>query len=350
MTSTHSSTIGKNGKWFPCLLLLLLTAPVRAWDYDGHRLVNQLALASLPTSFPAFVRAPAAAERIAFLSGEPDRWRNSAHVTLRHANGPDHFMDLDDLPLLGLDAAKVPPLRYQFVAQLTRARMTHSDKVPSVPAADPDQTKELIGFLPWTITEYFAKLQSTFSSLKAFEEAGTAEEVANAQANAVYLMGVMGHFVGDGSQPLHTTRHYNGWVGENPRSFTTNRTFHSWIDGGFLGQAKLRLDELRPRLRPAQLLAAPGRSDLQTNAFPAVMEYLRGQFEKVVPLYELEQQKKLASKEVPAEGKEFLTRQLLEAAQMLGDLWLTAWQQAPPDRFLKARLARRALDEAPTPP
>src|ERR1019366_7650581 len=48
-----------------------------AWDYEGHRVVNQLALASLPTNFPAFVREPVAAERVAFLAGEMDRWRNT---------------------------------------------------------------------------------------------------------------------------------------------------------------------------------------------------------------------------------------------------------------------------------
>ena len=37
----------------------------RAWDYEGHRLINQIALASLPTNFPAFVFTPAAKERIA---------------------------------------------------------------------------------------------------------------------------------------------------------------------------------------------------------------------------------------------------------------------------------------------
>ena len=30
-----------------------VTAP--AWDYEGHRMVNQVALAALPADFPAFV-------------------------------------------------------------------------------------------------------------------------------------------------------------------------------------------------------------------------------------------------------------------------------------------------------
>jgi hypothetical protein len=68
-----------------------------AWDYEGHRTVNQLALASLPTDFPAFVFSPEARERIAFLAGEPDRWRNTPDLALRHINSPDHFIDLEDL-------------------------------------------------------------------------------------------------------------------------------------------------------------------------------------------------------------------------------------------------------------
>jgi hypothetical protein len=38
------------------LVALLTVVPVlRAWDYEGHRMVNQLALAALPADFPGFV-------------------------------------------------------------------------------------------------------------------------------------------------------------------------------------------------------------------------------------------------------------------------------------------------------
>ena len=53
----------------PVAMLTLLVASAtpfaRAWDYEGHRTVNQLALAALPANFPAFVKTPAARERIA---------------------------------------------------------------------------------------------------------------------------------------------------------------------------------------------------------------------------------------------------------------------------------------------
>ena len=82
-----------------CAAVNLCAAAARAWDYEGHRIVNQLALASLPTNFPAFVRLPAAQERIAFLAGEADRWRNTTNPVAKHCSAPEHFLDVDDLPL-----------------------------------------------------------------------------------------------------------------------------------------------------------------------------------------------------------------------------------------------------------
>ena len=76
----------------------VLPGALPAWDYPGHRMVNQLALASLPAEFPTFVREPANAERIAFLAGEPDRWRNTEDAPLKHANSMDHYFDIEHLP------------------------------------------------------------------------------------------------------------------------------------------------------------------------------------------------------------------------------------------------------------
>ena len=83
-----------------CLRPLILAAflvpatALRAWDYEGHRIVNQLALKSLPAEFPAFVHTPEAAERIAFLAGEPARWRNTPDQPIANYNGVDHYLDL----------------------------------------------------------------------------------------------------------------------------------------------------------------------------------------------------------------------------------------------------------------
>jgi len=326
-----------------CLFTLTAATASRAWDYEGHRLINQLALDSLPANFPGFARTPVARERIGFLGGEADRWRNTPDLELRHGNGPDHYFDLDLLEPYQLDLARVSPFRYEFAAQLALGRAAHPQNFPAIdPLKDADRTKSLIGFLPWTITEFEGKLKSAFSYLKEYEAAGTPEEIANARENIIYLMGVMGHFVGDGSQPLHTTKHHHGWVGENPNGYSTNYSIHAWIDGGYMLQFGISADKVRAQLRPARVLAGANAGGPVTNLFQQVMSYLAEQHQAVEPLYQLEKAGKLSSRqELSQEGHQFITRQMLKASQMLGDLWLTAWQQAPPDMFLRSALAKR---------
>jgi hypothetical protein len=183
------------------------------------------------------------------------------------------------------------------------------------------------------------KLKSAFSYLREFDAAGTPEEVANARENAIYIMGVMGHYVGDGAQPLHTTKHHHGWLGENPNHYTTNFTFHQWIDGGYIAKFPIDVEKLKAKLRPARVIGGGGAG---ANCFPEVMSYLLEQHEQVEPLYRLDKQRKLSGfAEFSQEGHDFITGQMLKAGQMLGDLWLTAWQQAPPDTFLRGQLAKR---------
>lgn len=316
-----------------------------AWDYQGHRLVNQLALASLPPDFPAFVSTPEARERIAFLGGEPDRWRNTDDPALSNASGPDHYIDFEELAAYHLDPHTLTRFRYDFAAQLAVARAQHPENFkPIDPAMDRDHTRPLIGFLPWAILENFDKLKSQFSYLKAYQDGGgTPEELANARENIIYVMGVMGHYVGDASQPLHTTIHHHGWVGENPRGFATNSSIHGWIDGGYFQKTGgLTLEETRGLLRAAQSISTPSTNGQPNDAFGPINEYLRAQFKQVVPLYELEKSGKLSGEgDVGLQGKVFLKGQLANGAQMLANLWFTAWKESQPDRYLTRQLARR---------
>ena len=322
-----------------------------AWDYTGHRVVSQLALAALPADFPAFVREPANAERIAFLSGEPDRWRNVPDLIMKQSGGSwtDHFCDLEQIPDAGLDLAKVPSLRYDFILQFAAGRATHPEKFPNIdPARNADHSAQWPGFAPWAISEYYARLKSGFSYLKVYEELGTPEEIANARANIVYVMGVMGHYVGDCAQPLHTTNHHNGWIGANPNGYTVWSGIHSWIDGGFVAKAGIKLKDIAPRVTPAAALTLTVQPDGRDPFFVEAMNYLIEQNKLVEPLYALEK-KGVFKADVAAtsvEGQEFIKARLLTGGQMLGSIWLTAWKNAGPDTFLRASLIKRSTGGA----
>jgi hypothetical protein len=322
-----------------------------AWDYEGHHAINELALASLPREFGGFTLTPVMKRRIEFLGGEPDRWRNMGDLPLKHFNSPDHYIDLEDLKLYGLSPETLPLMRYDFAAEIVKARAAHPDRFPPIdPAKDADHTRELDGFLPWAITEYYGKLKSCFSYLKTFQKyGGTPEEIANAQANVIYAMGVMGHYVGDGSQPLHTTVHFNGWIGDNPHGYTTSLKFHAWIDGGyFRATGGTKAQTLLGRIRPAERIA---KAETPDGVFRAVVAYLVEQNKLVEPLYELEKEGKLTGEgDQGLAGRPFLEGQLVKAGQKLGDIWYTAWLEAPEDQYLEGQLEQRNLTNAPSKP
>ena len=174
---------------------------------------------------------------------------------------------------------------------------------------------------------------------------GTSEEINNAQANVIYHMGNLSHFVGDTSQPLHTTKHFNGWVGDNPQEYTTRRSFHSWIDGKFFISIQPPNEiELQKQLRKAQILKRPESKELASGHFLATVNYILEQHKLVEPLYQLDKAGNL-SEHSPGKGRLFLEKQLMAGAQMLGDLWFTAWKEAPPDRFLQSYLAKRKIEK-----
>lgn len=340
--------------------LIVSAASAQAWDYEGHRTVNELALAGLPENFPAFVKTPASAERIAFLAGEPDRWRSTDEITLKHANGVEHYLDMEYLADAGIPLSQLSEFRYIYTADFAKGHDADPSKFQPMEAdKNKDRTRELIGYLPWAILENYAKLKSAFSYLRAYEEAGTPAEIANAQANVIYIMGLMGHYVGDGAQPLHTSKHHNGWVGENPNGYSKWPKIHAWMDGGFIGLGGLTTTDLTPSARPAHDLTktpVPGNAETKALAernpmFGQIVGYLVVQNERVEPLYALD--KTGAFKKDSADGgkagREFIGEQLLRGGEMLSSLWFTAWKQAQPDTFLRAQLIRRNTSAKKTP-
>jgi hypothetical protein len=332
-----------------------------AWDYEGHSTVNQLALASLPTNFPAFVLTPEAQTRIAYLAGEADRWRNITDVKsergleLGHCSGPDHYLDLEELKEYDLTPTNLSPFRFVFAAQIAKARLEHPERFPAIdPAKNSDHSRELSGFLPWAINENFQKLQSGFSTLAAFENAGgTPEEISNAKQNIIYVMGVMGHFVGDASQPLHATKHHHGWVTNavdgNPNHYTTSFKFHSWIDGGFFNKTGgIDLKKLTAQVKPAKEIDRALDAD---GIFAEAVDFVVQANKLVEPLYAMDRDGKLSNKPGRgAEGRAFLEGQILKSSQLLGDIWLTAWRTAPQDTFLEKVLRDRAAAAATNAP
>ena len=140
--------------------------------------------------------------------------------------------------------------------------------------------------------------------------------------------------------------HFNGWVGDNPHGYTTNLKFHQWIDGGYFHQTGgIDVGKLAGKIHPAERIKNAGQPD---GMFRDAVSYIVEQNKLVGPLYELEKEGKLTGEgDKGLEGRPFLDGQLVKAGQMLGDIWYTAWLEAPEDQYLEKQLqARNAASSA----
>ncbi len=284
----------------PVFILLasaFLHAPFAyAWGNEGHRIINRLAISSLPPDCPAFLRSPNAIDEIEYLGPEPDRWRSPAEPELNAAQAPEHFIDLELADALGPLARR----RFDFEAAAFAA----------------GQRPEKIGLQPWEATEVWERLKA---ALREYRRLSAAHQDTRAvEQAATFYAGWLGHYVGDASQPLHTTVQYNGWTGPNPNGYSTAHTIHWQFEGPFVG-ANLHPADVQPRMTPVH--------PLEGDVFADYIAYLRQSSKHVEKVYQLEKIGGFEGKGTQ-ESRDFTADRLAAGASMLRDMIYSAWLQS----------------------
>jgi hypothetical protein len=292
----------------PCLLLCaaLLGAvftpprPVKAWGAHGHELSGRVAAMKLPDEMPKFFRR--ATDQLSYLNPEPDRWRDRTESnldkTMDTAAAPDHFLDMELVPPSAFNAVN----RYEFVAELIKA----------------GQKPTTAGFSPFRMVELFQRLRIEFRLWRATKDAKQRRWIEERIINDA---GILGHYVTDAANPHHTTIHFNGWSGANPNGYTVftrepNQGFHYRFEEEFV-RAQIKLNDVLP------LVGAQAR--VLGNPRDEIWDYLRQSNKLVEQLYILDKQQKFNAATTSAEHKKFAGERLAAGAQMLRDLWWTAW-------------------------
>lgn len=292
-------------------------AVVSAWGATGHRLIGMAAVRALPEELPAFLRTPGAAAEIGELSREPDRWKGAGQPHDRERDTA-HFVDMIDdgrvMTEAGMSIDALPRLKSEYDAALQAAGI----KVDEA------------GYLPYAVIDAWQQLERDFGYWRVLNaaEAREADPARRAwyredrlRREALILrdLGVLSHYVGDGSQPHHVTIHYNGWDRNtpNPEGFTTSRRTHGLFEGAFISRtASLAAVEAA---MPAPNLEA---ADIR----PRVSAYLRATLGQVTPFYRLE--KAGGFNDSDPRGAAFAVERLAAGAAELRDLTVLAWRAA----------------------
>ena len=284
---------------FSLVAILLITVTVLqppavlAWGNEGHRMINRLAMTSLPADMPAFLRSDTAISQVEYLGPEPDRWRSPAEPELVAAQAPEHFIDLELADALG----PLPHRRLDFEA----LAITHGQK------------PEKIGLQPWQATEVWERLKAAFREYRHLSAAH--QDTQPVEHAILFYIGWLGHYVGDGAQPLHTSIQYNGWVGDNPHGFTTEHKIHWQFEGPFVG-ANIQLADIQPKMTAAHIL--------EGDIFDNYVAYLRQSATHVEQVYVLEKVGGFTGAG-STESRAFTAERLAAGASMLRDMVATAW-------------------------
>jgi hypothetical protein len=278
----------------PVLLSFVFAQPrARAWTNEGHRLVNKLAVGTLPTEVPAFLRSQAAIDEIEYLGPEPDRWRSKAEPELDAAQAPEHYIALELADALG----PLPHKRLDFEAKVFAA----------------GKRPETTGLQPWETDELWERLKAAMRHYRTLQAAH--QDTKECEAAIIFYAGWLGHYVGDGSQPLHVTVNYNGWVGPNPNGYTTEHNIHWQFEGPFVAE-NIHAPEVQTKMTPPKVI--------EGDMFEAYVAYLRHSATFVEKVYQFYKAGGFNGAGTP-DSRAFTAARLADGASMLRDMIYTAW-------------------------
>ena len=304
-------------------LLFFTTRQAQAWGFFGHRLINRLAVYTLPPAMVGFYKA-----NIEYLTANATRPDSRRMVVPGEA--PKHFLDVDRY---GDSAAYKMPRKYADAV----ARYTEDSLLQH-------------GIVPWNVAAMKNQLTTAFQ--------------ARDTDRILHLSADMGHYIADACVPLHTTRNYNGQL-------TGQRGIH--------GLWESRLPELLSSdydLFSGKATYLENPSDAIWGAVirshAAVDSVLR--FERELTAQYAQDQKfgyeQRGTQTIRTYSREFskayharlsgqVERQMRYATALIGDFWFTCWVDGgspdlnkmprAPSETEKQRLEREAKETAALP-
>ena len=274
-----------------------------AWGEKGHYLSNEAATFGVPNDMPAFFYR--AFPELIYLAYDPDRWRGAGE-SLDAVNPPDHFLDYEFVAPLEL-----PPNRYRFIAMLSSSGTLRKRGIYN----------DTAGFLPWKIAEMAQQLEQEFRLWR-----NNPADRQFIERDIIHVAGVLGHFLGDSSNPHHATMNYNGWVLPNPNRYANDCEIHGRFETDFVSYA-IDLGDVTPRL---------AASHLHTDYFGDALTFIRGSNALVERLYQIDRDGGFDTRHaIQPNAKAFAADRIAAGASMIRDYWWSAWRNSankPPRR------------------
>ena len=307
----YSSSLGLAAAFGLCAALI--SSEAFAWGSSGHRLIGELALKSLPPELPDFLHKAEAARQVAEVAREPDRARGASAPHDSDANAAHHLNVGDDLKIgRGPSLLALPANRETYDTAL-RAAGSNQYRAGYLPYAIIDAWQQVVmDFAYWRADVAGARYAKTPAERSWFLQDQWVRE-----GLTIRDLGLLAHFVGDGSQPMLVSIHSDGWGNyPNPQSFTTTR-----IRAVFEGTI------VRNRIAPTDISAhVAATRDCRCAIERRTSDYLIATQKEVIALYQIEKAGGFAAR--ADDGKVFVSKRLAAGVAELRDMIADAWRRS----------------------
>ena len=262
------------------LATLLACSPARAWDAATHREITYLAIQTLPPS-PLKLLFLKNLSQLEYFSVQPDV------IRAKYGDEADKIRHYIDLEYYGADPFEA------LVAD--RDAMNRRFGASTLLRS---------GTLPWTIVEFSDAVEQQWSR-------GDCNELLR-------LAGFLAHYVGDASQPLHTTMHYDGYEGD--------RGVHRRIE-------EAADDDIRELSASAERQTHPVEID---SVWQATIAEIRDSNSHITELLEADRAARAQSSRgrsayddaLMSRARPMLVGQIARAASVLASIWHYEWKRA----------------------
>jgi hypothetical protein len=292
------------------LLTLLLTAPTpgHAWGTRAHSVIDRTAVDSLPADGPVFLKQYV--DYIAASASIPDTWRNASEPFSKIEEDPNHGWFREQFAFMHT----IPRSRYEFVLALDRERQR-------IRTTDPDNAQRMnvrwTGTLPYAAAEVYGHLVADMRQLRKLP--AQSPETGYLQQTCAFYVAWLGHYIGDGAQPLHDTIHHDGWQGPNPSNYTRDPRIHGRFESQYVDAINLTEQDIAPRI------GSPGHLD--GDVFNLILAHLDEAGTNVEAIYKLDKRNAFADPH-DVEAREMVYSRTAAGARMLRDLVYRAWLES----------------------
>jgi hypothetical protein len=310
---------------------LLNFQQLRAWGFRGHTVANLAAVEAIGTDGPAFLKAYKA--YIGHLGPIPDTWRSPSEPYLRISEDPNHGWYTESFDFM----KDIPRSRTEFTLRVY-------DEYQRVSKSDPERAKLLniryTGLQAYSMMEGYERMKAgmrlyrysggkdtaarygdingMYESISPLFRGGDQVKAYLVQDVAFY-MGWLGHYVADAAQPLHNSRHHDGWDGENPKGYTRDPEIHGRFESTYVDLIQVTEGDLLPYVSKS-----PRHLD---DPWTAILDHMIEAREAVEDVYRLDLRGAFKDR-TDSDAKKLVYTRLASGASFLRDLAYTAWVES----------------------